>query len=262
MDWRQRRHESAAGVDGWTTIVGLYWLSEGRHTVGPHANDSIRVGPSGPVGEFVRAGTNVWFHPAPGHSVTVGDAQIERPVQLIADVPGPATKLTQGDYQLWLLKRGDRWAIRVRDRSAPARRHFHGLTYFPWQADWVIESHFDAHPPGTTLLITDVTGATKLEPNPGSLIFRYAGGEYRLEVLADDETRDLFILFRDDTNGNTTYSPGRFLHAPLPDDSGRVLLDFNRAYNPPCAFTDSATCPRPPAANRLPFPVSAGEKKY
>lgn len=260
--WQQQRRESVAGTNGWTTIVGLYWLKEGRYTVGSGPEAAIQVTPEGPRGEFIRAGTNVWFHPAPGLTVTVDGRSINTAIQLASDAPGPATKLNYGQHQLWLLERGDRLGIRVRDRAAAARRDFHGLSYFPWQARWQIEARFEAHPAGQTLPIRDVTGATKLEPNPGVIIFLHDGREHRLEALADTETQDLFILFRDGTSGSTTYPPGRFLHAPYPDAQGRVILDFNRAYNPPCAFTDFATCPRPPAENQLPFPVSAGEKRY
>jgi hypothetical protein len=182
--------------------------------------------------------------------------------ELNPDQPGPPTRLQLGTLELWPIRRGPRIGLRVRDRNSAARRTFHGLSYFPWQAEWYVQGVFERHPADQTLPITDVTGATKPEPNPGCVVFQYRGVTHRLEALLDSETRDLFILFRDLTNGQTTYPPGRFLHAPLPDATGHVVLDFNRAYNPPCAFTDSATCPRPPAANALPFAVAAGEKRY
>ena len=260
--WQAERRESVAGTNGWTTIVGLNWLAEGRHAVGPNADAAVRVPTSGHLGELLRTGPDVWFHPAAGSDVTVDGRPLTTATRLVSDQPGPATKLRSGNVELWLLQRGERLGIRVRDRAASARRQFRGLTYFPWQPSWRLEARFEAHPAGQTLPISDVTGATRPEPNPGTVVFIHEAREYRLEALADAETHDLFILFRDATNGSTTYTPGRFLHAPYPDAAGRIVLDFNRAYNPPCAFTDFATCPRPPAGNQLPFPVNAGERGY
>jgi len=260
--WQGQRQESVAGTNGWSTITGLHWLGEGRHSVGPRLDDPIRIASGGHLGEFVRTGGSVRFHPANSGDVLADGQPVQSPISLVSDVPGPATKLTHGSHQLWLIERGDRLGIRVRDFEAPARRQFRGLECFSWQSAWRKMARFEPHPPGTTLPITDVTGVTRPEPNPGSVVFQHAGRTYRLEALADAEAGDLFLLFQDATNGSTTYAPGRFLHAPYPDAAGRVVLDFNRAYNPPCAFTEYATCPRAPAENQLPFPVRAGEKKY
>ncbi len=260
--WQAERRESVAGTNGWTTVVGLHWLAAGRHAVGPNADDTVRVPTAGHLGELLRTGREVWFHPAAGSKATVNGRPIATATRLVSDQPGPATKLRSGNVEFWLLERGERLGIRVRDPTAAARRQFRGLTYFPWQLSWRLEARFEAHPAGQTLPISDVTGATRPEPNPGTLVFVHEAREYRLEALADAETHDLFILFRDATNGSTTYAPGRFLHAPLPGVGGQVILDFNRAYNPPCAFTAFATCPRPPPGNQLPFPVNAGERRY
>lgn len=260
-DWQARRQQSVAGPEGWTTVVGLHWIGEGRHGVGPSDGDAIRVPEGGPRGVLGRSGTNVWFEPAPGYPVEVAARTTSQRIPLAPDQPGPPTRIARGPHQLWILRRGDRWAVRLRDASARARREFPGLRYFPWSARWQVPARLEPHPPGHTLPITDVTGTTRAEPNPGVLVFSLDGREHRLEALEDAEAGDLFILFRDDTNGSSTYAPGRFLHAPLPDARGRTVLDFNQAYNPPCAFTDFATCPRPPAGNRLPLAVTAGERK-
>ena len=239
------------------SLVAQRWA-----TIGPGEDALISLPSRAKLGEIRRTGDAVWFYPASGSDVYSESRLVEEPFQLIPDIPGPANQLKWGTYQFWLLQRGERLAIRVRDQEAVARHAFHGLTYFPWNADSRISARFVAHPPGETLSVSDVTGATKEEPNPGALVFTCDGKEYQLEALADMEAGDLFILFQDVTNGKTTYAPGRFLHAPYPDGTGQVMLDFNRAYNPPCAFTDFATCPRAPRQNRLPFAVNAGEKLY
>jgi len=262
QEWQKERHQSIAGTNGWSTLVGLHWLAEGQHRIGPEPEATVPLPSPRALGELRRTGREVWFHPASGSDVLAEGVPVREPLRLIPDVPGPANQLSWGTHRFWLLERGDRLGVRVRDVSATARREFRGLTYFPWQSEWQLQAHFEPHPPGRTLAISDVTGATKLEPNPGVIVFQYAGHEYRLEALADTDAGDLFVLFQDATNGSTTYAPGRFLHTPYPDASGRVLLDFNRAYNPPCAFTDFATCPRPPTGNRLPFAVTGGEKLY
>ena len=263
--WRGERRAVVAGTNGWTTIVGLFWLDEGRSSVGTAPGSSIRFEPDAAppsLGYLIRRNGSVRYEPTAGISATIDHRAITSDVELTSDVPGPASILRVGRLELWVIVRGDRIGLRVRDHEALARRQFHGLEYFPWRSEWQVHGHFELHPAGKTVAITDVTGVTQFEANPGVLVFDYSGVQYRLEALTDPEAGDLFVLFKDTTNGETTYSPGRFMHVSLPDAAGRVVLDFNRAYNPPCAFTEFATCPRPPATNRLPFPVPVGERKY
>ncbi len=150
----------------------------------------------------------------------------------------------------------------MKDPEAPTRREFRGLRYFPYQPQWRIAGTFEPSEDARTLPITDVTGVTKSEPCPGRLRFEVNGQVQYLDALIDEETGNFFVLFRDSTSGRSTYGSGRFLHVSREDGSGRVILDFNYAYNPPCSFTSFATCPLPPRQNWLPFPIEAGELAY
>ncbi|MCR6495816.1 DUF1684 domain-containing protein [Thermomonas sp. S9] len=177
--------------------------------------------------------------------------------------PGGASLIgfDDGKGQALVIARGGRLALRVKHADAPSRVHFSGLDYWPGGPQWRLPARFIPHPPGKTLPVVNIIGITENIPNPGALEFTRNGTRYRLEALAEGEGT-LLVVFADRTSGHGSYGAGRFLDAPLPDAQGRVLLDFNRAYNPPCAFTLFATCPLPPPQNRLNLRVEAGEKAY
>ena len=160
-----------------------------------------------------------------------------------------------------VIRRGKRFALRVRHAQAATRTGFGSLAYWPVSRDWRVQARFVPHPAGRTLPIADIVGTLVAVPNPGALEFDVGGKAYRLEAL-DQGDGKLFVAFADRTNGRGSYGAGRYLDAARPDARGRVELDFNRSYNPPCAFTAFATCPLPPASNRLDLPVTAGEKAY
>jgi uncharacterized protein (DUF1684 family) len=260
--WQQERREAVAGTNGWATVVGLFWLHEGTNSVGASGANEIWL-PAGAspeiAGRFVRQGAHVRFESGSGVVARVAGQPIES-ADLISDEKGPPTRLALGRLQLFVIARGNRLGVRVRDPQAPNRTRFQGLEYFPWQTRWQIPARFVPYPAGHTLPISDVTGQTSDLACPGALVFTVAGQEFRLDALDDPEVGDLWILFRDGTNAKTTYGSGRFLHAPKPGSGDAVMLDFNRAYNPPCAFTGFATCPLAPRQNWLPFTVEAGEK--
>ena len=265
--WQARRHESIAGTNGWATLVGLLWLHEGTNTLGGGTGNDLRLpADRAPktVGWMIRTGPQVRFVAAPGVTAAV-DGKPETEAALRSDADGAEPEpslLTVGSLRLFVLQRSERMALRVKDPEAPTRRHFLGLDYFPYDPHWQIEGRLEAAPAGHSLKITDVTGRVKDEPSPGTLVFQVEGQEYRLDALDDDETHDLWVVFRDATAAKTTYGGGRFLHVPKPGADHRVVIDFNYAYSPPCAFTPFATCPLPPRQNWLPLAVRAGEMKY
>src|SRR5690606_24859259 len=150
-------------------------------------------------------------------------------------------------------------ALRVRHLDAPTRAAFAGLEYWPAQQDWTVTGRFIAYPPGKVVEMASIVGGVDSMPSPGAIEFQREGQTYRLEAV-DDGGGELFLVFADRTNGQGSYGAGRFLYAPMPDADGRVVLDFNRAFSPPCAFTGFATCPLPPPENRLDLAVTAGEK--
>ncbi|MGI8988439.1 MAG: DUF1684 domain-containing protein [Bryobacteraceae bacterium] len=167
-----------------------------------------------------------------------------------------------GDVEIQVIKRGGRQGVRVRDPNSSARREFSGLGYFPIDERYRVQAKFVPYNPAKQIPITNVLGMTWPEKCPGYAEFALRGTRYRLEpVIEDDEPNQLFFIFRDLTSNRESYASGRFLYADFPKD-GHVTLDFNKAYNPPCAFTAFATCPLPPHQNRLPVRIEAGEKRY
>jgi len=263
-EWREARREALVAEDGWTSLVGLHWLELPAHYVGSSATSGIRLalGPE-KLGLVQQERGQVWFTPEPGVEVTVDGEPIRGRIAL-RDAAGPEpTELLfdDGVGRMSLITRGQRRALRVKHADAPARGGFTGLEYWPVDPDWLVEARFVAHPAGQTLEIGNLVGGVDRLPNPGAVEFSRDGREHRLEAL-EGEDGGLFLILADRTSGHGSYGAGRYLDAPAPDAGGRVMLNFNRTYNPPCAFTDFATCPLPPPDNRLDLAVRAGEKSY
>lgn len=260
--WRDQRRAELTRPDGWTSLVGLHWLDPGTHRVGSAADNGIRLllGPAH-LGVFsVRDGKARFVADA---AVTVDGAPSKGgTLRSDADAGGPSViAFDDGKGLATVIARGGRLALRVKHADADSRTHFGGLEYWPGGPQWRVQARFLPHPPGKTLPITNIIGTTDEIPNPGVVEFSRNGTPYRLEAL-DEGEGTLFLVFADRTSGHGSYGAGRFLDAPMPDAQGRLVLDFNRAYNPPCAFTPFATCPLPPPENRLDMPVEAGEKTY
>jgi uncharacterized protein (DUF1684 family) len=263
LAWRARRLESIGGTNGWTTLTGLHWLQEGENSAGSDpTNQAVLHGTKIPgfIGVFTRRGTNVSFAAAAGAGITVDGQKIGR-VDLQSDSVTNPTKLQLGAVTIIAIERGDRMGLRVRDPNSAARRNFKGLRCFPYDPAWRLEGKFVPFPDSRKLRVPDVTGAVQEFVSPGALVFTVQGAEYRLDVADEPGEEDFFVLFHDQSAGDTTYGSGRFLYVARPGPDGRVVIDFNRAYTPPCGFTDFATCPLPPRQNWLPFPVRAGELK-
>lgn len=256
--WRAKRAESIGGTNGWTTLVGLQWLEPGTNTVDR---------PGSPMGHrlgvVVRQGSEARFIPEPGVGVRRQDGA-PAAGSLRSDHDGKAKPdvLVSGTLRFFLIARGERLGIRFKDSEAPTRAAFRGLEYFPYQAGWRLEGRFERFAEPRQVEIIDVTGNRKLEPVPGLIRFDHDGRTSYLEALWDEEDQEYLVLFRDRTSGRSTYGSGRFLHVAKEDAAGRVVVDFNHAYNPPCAFSAFATCPIPPRSQWLPFDIRAGEKAY
>lgn len=260
--WRGRRVIALTRPDGWLSLIGLHWLDPGTHRVGSAPDNGIRLmmGPAH-LGVFtVRDGKARFVADA---AVTV-DGAPSRGGALRSDADeGGASEMgfDDGKGLATVIVRGGRLALRVKHADAPSRVHFGGLDYWLGGRDWQIPARFIAHPAGKTLPIANIIGGTDDIPNPGAVEFTRDGKTFRLEALDEGEDT-LFLVFADRTGGHGSYPAGRFLDAPRPDAKGQLLLDFNQAYNPPCAFTPFATCPLPPPENRLDLRIEAGEKTY
>ena len=258
-EWRKSRVAEAAGPEGWTTVVALHWLKPGPTRVGSMEGIEARLPASAPplIGTLRVDGEAVSFETASGVDVTSSGAR----VSTTAMMPDKTT-LHVGTYTLQVIARAGRLGLRVRDRQSAARAGFKGIDYFPVSADARVKARFVPFHITNTATVINVIGDPVKFQSPGQLVFMRKGVEYRLDALYETpEKKDLWIIFRDRTSGVTTYPAGRYLHVPLPT-IGQVDLDFNLAYNPPCAFTEFATCPIPPRQNWLKVPIEAGEKNY
>jgi uncharacterized protein (DUF1684 family) len=181
---------------------------------------------------------------------------------LRSDADGKPTLLRLGSLKLFVIKRGEKLGLRVKDKNHKARANFTGLSYFPLDTAFRIDAKFEAYDPPRTIPIANVLGMVDNMTSPGRLVFELKGKSYRLDPVLERGSKQLFIIFGDKTTGKETYGAGRYLYADPPGADGKVILDFNKAHNPSCAFTKFATCPLPPRQNRLAVRIEAGEKKY
>ncbi len=263
--WQSDRLASLTKEDGWLTLVGLFWLKEGENKFGSDPANSIALPKDKApqlAGSFWLENGRVRLAARPGVEITAnGKVVAALDLKDDNDDSGP-TILKLGTLSINVVKRGDRIGVRVKDTESPTRRSFKGLEYYPIDPKWRIEARFEPYQPLKTIPITNVLGMTDDESSPGALAFELGGKTYRIDPILEKGETDLFVMIADETTGSETYGAGRYLYVSPPDASGKVVIDFNKAYSPPCAFTNYATCPLPPQQNHLPFRVEAGEKKY
>lgn len=260
--WRAEREESLLAPDGWTGVVGLHWIDLDAHFLGSQSGMRLAKGPPR-LGLLQRRAGRLYFTPERGVAVSVDGEPVTRRIELHDDRSGTPTLVDfdEGLGQFGIIRRGGRQAVRVRHMEAETRAGFRGLDYWPADPAWRIEGRFRAHPSGNTVDIPLIAGGDEAMGNPGVVEFEHGGQTFRLEALAG-AGGGLFLILADRTSGHGSYGAGRYLDVPPPSADGRVVLDFNRAYNPPCAFTHHATCPLPPPANRLDLAITAGEKAH
>jgi uncharacterized protein (DUF1684 family) len=253
--WQEQRAERLKAEDGWLSLIGLFWLNEGENVIALPSAGS-------PTVKLVRRGPVVTLESA-SNPTTIAGQPATAPVELKndADEGGP-TVVQMGSVRFQIIKRGERFGLRVKDAEAHTRTHFEGLDYYPTDPKWRVEAHYVPYNPEKKIPITDVTGLTADSIAPGALVFTIDGKEYSIDPVIEEGTDDLFIIFKDPTSRDETYQAGRYLYAAKPGPDGKTIVDFNKAYNPPCSFTPFATCPLPPPQNRLPIRVEAGEKRY
>ncbi|MBD8696371.1 DUF1684 domain-containing protein [Stenotrophomonas sp. CFBP 13718] len=264
QQWRMQRYTELTAADGWTALAGLHWLEHKAHYIGRGPGSGIRlaVGPD-KLGMVSRQGDRWSFTPERGVALSVDGKPLTGRIAFNSDHDAQPTRIAfdQGKGQLSLIHRGERFALRIKHAEAASRTGFTGLEYWPGGTDWQVRARFLPHPPGRTLPIVDITGLTTAMPNAGTVTFERDGQAYRLEAIAEPGA-PLFLIFADRTSGHGSYPAGRYLDTDAPGADGRVLVDFNHAYNPPCAFTPFATCPLAPPENRLDLRVEAGERAY
>lgn len=262
--WRTRRIESLRREDGWLSLIGLVWLQEGENSVGSDPGSSIVLPASkspARIGSILLDKGAVSVRAEPGSGLTA-DGKPVTSMPLATDAGGgPATVLKRGSISFYVIARGSKLGVRVKDSDSETRRDFRGIETFPYDERYRVEARFEPYVPAREIAVPNVLGTVEKQPSPGELVFELNGKTYRLDPVLETGETDLFVIFGDRTSGHETYGGGRFLYAKSAV-GGKTILDFNRAYNPPCVFTPYATCPLPPKENKLPIRVEAGEKTY
>lgn len=261
--WRSDEESDLKKETGWLTVAGLFWLKEGINTVGAGPTFDVRLTDNFKGGKFgeIDLKNGVANLKVEDGVESQGDGKdISTTLQLVSDEKGKPTQIRTGSQTLFLIKREERFGIRLKDSKSKARLEFKGQHWFPIDESYKVTARLDAFPEPKEVMIPNVLGGSFKMKSPGILKFAFKGKEYSLQPV-DEGDGALFIIFRDGSNLNETYLAGRFLYADKPVN-GEAVLDFNKAQNPPCAFTPFATCPLPPSQNTLDVEIKAGEKRY
>jgi hypothetical protein len=264
LAWRKTRVDKLTSPDDWLSLVGLHFMKDGPNSVGSAKDNDIvlKKGPAHLGTVTVLPQGKVTLDVAPGADVRVNENPI-RHTEMGWESKAKRTLARFGTMTIFVVDRLGKKALRVRDSESDRRIHFVGLDYFPIDPKWRIEARWEWFEKSRLLPVTDMLGKTGPEPIPGKAIFEVGGKKY--ELLPIDEGRDmpLFFVFSDATSGKETYGACRFLYVDWPKEGEtKIVLDFNHAENPPCAFTPFAMCPLPPKENRFKFAIDAGEKNY
>lgn len=260
--WRQSYETTLRSDDGWLTLTGLFWLHEGDNRFGSDPlGDIVVPGKNVPaqIGTFTFRGGKVVVRARPGVKLMFGGKPVDT-AELHADAPNE--RLQMGDLAFLVHASGARYAIRLKDKNSKARREFSGLHWFPIDPSYRLTARYVPYQPPKIEQTQNILGDFDPYTMIGQVVFTLQGKEYRLEASENTPgTGTLFIVFRDLTSGKQTDSAARFIDTDAPKN-GTVELDFNKAYNPPCAYTAYATCPLPSPGNRLRIAIPAGEKNY
>jgi hypothetical protein len=259
--WHQKRIERLKKDTGWLNLVGLYWLKEGENSFGSSEENDIKFPENSlpKIGTIILKDSLLTFKSADGVDVLNNGVKVTV-LELKDDLTSKRTTLASGSLRWYIIKRGERYGIRLRDVESPILKGFKDIDIYAINEDWRIEATFIPYDPPKPILIPNILGTTEEDKSPGALSFTKDGKSYKLDAI--ESSNGFFIIFADETSGKETYGAGRFLYTDKPDSNNKVILDFNIAYNPPCVFTKYATCPLPPKQNYLHLKITAGEKMW
>jgi uncharacterized protein len=271
--WRTQHAADLQKPDGWLSLAGLIWLEPGDNSVGSATDNKVRLPASGPahVGVLHIDGTTVSLRPPPG-GFPDGLQIDKKPAQAKElhtrsdnDIGNP--RMTVGSLNFYVVKRGDRFGLRIKDAKAPTLIGFSGLKWYPPNSRYRVTAKWVPFNPAKTISLVTMIGTAYNAPAPGVAEFQLDGKSYQLEPVTDeDNPGQLFFILKDSTSASTTYAACRFLYTTLPtngiDKAGELVLDLNHLENPPCAYTPFATCPLPPVGNRLAIALPVGELRY
>ncbi len=259
-DWQTSRIERLKSKNGWLNLAGLFWLKDGENSFGSDSSNSI-IFPSGSegfLGSIIKSGDSLRLICNTNANITIDGLSVNEAL-LNADDTGKPNLMISGSYAWLIIKRDGRYGIRLRDYNHPRIAKLDSIPCYKTSEEWRIEAEFVPYESIRKMEIATVIGGTEISNCPGELVFRKGLKKYTLLPFAEGDA--FFIIFADKTNGIETYGNGRFLYTSKPDPSNKVAIDFNKAYNPPCAFSPFATCPMPPKENILDLEVFAGEKE-
>ncbi|MCX6288317.1 MAG: DUF1684 domain-containing protein [Bacteroidetes bacterium] len=272
-EWHKERVLELLAPKGWLNLEGLFWLHQGVNTFGVSKNnDCVYENPNPSdvffpdhLGNFIFEGDSVMWESLDKYVVKVNNQNMPmRSKVCVFNDKGLSSEMSWtmsgASYSWTIIKREDKIGVRFRNLKSNNILSFKGIAHFPINEKFKIKAVLQP-PVASFLMISNVLGQQVASKNAGKLQFTYQGKPYSLDVI-DEGGAQLFITFGDATSGVTTYGAGRFIYIDQPDANGNTFIDFNQAFNPPCAFTKYATCPLPPPQNRLPFPIPAGEKNY
>jgi uncharacterized protein len=261
-DWQAKRIQNLKAPNGWLNLVGLYWLDPGQNSFGTAPTNKI-IFPGGTIadkaGSFERSGNTVTLKVAENVTITADGKSVKEAIIYQGDSTRPPT-IASGRLRWTVIRRDDKIGIRLRDTASPLLTQFKGIDHFPVDTTWRLTATLKTPVQPTQISIKNILGQTSQQQTAGKLLFTIDAKEYALDALQEGD--ELFIIFGDETSGKSTYPSGRFLSVRKPGADGTTTIDFNKAYNPPCAFTNYATCPIPPPQNILPVAITAGEKNY
>ena len=257
--WKDTRIRSLKGPTGWLNLAGLFWLEEGENRIGSDSSNSILFPPDAPprIGMIILKEDRIRFIADQDAGITHA-GELIREIDLIPDDSGEPTLLNMDSMAWFIIKRGDRYAIRLRDYNHPNIKKLDTIPCYTPDPAWKVTATFEPFVNPRTIQVPNVVGMVEESTVPGLLTFQVGGVDLTLYPMGEPD--HLFLVFGDETSGLETYGGGRFLALDAPGEDGNYTIDFNRAYNPPCAFTAFATCPLPPKENILPIPITAGEK--
>ncbi len=262
---RAERVNRLTKPDGWLTLIGLHFLQRGANSIGSAANNTVVLakGPAHLGTATLASDGRVIFtvNPAVADEVLVDGRQVLSAPLLEGGEGQASTLVTWSTVSFFVIERGGKKALRVKDSASERRTHFLGIDYFPIDPSWRVEARWVAFERPREVMIRNILGQEEPALIPGKAVFEREGKTFELLPLVEGADEPLMFVISDATSGEETYGAARFVYAD-PPRSGKLVLDFNEALNPPCAFTSFATCPLPPKENRLPIAVRAGEKKY
>jgi uncharacterized protein len=273
LAWRAQHAADLRKPDGWLSLIGLAWLQPGETGIGSAADNKIRLPKSAParVAVFKLANGAVTLLPPkegfPSGLLVDGDPAKEQVLPAGQDKDKGNPRITIGTLNFYVIKRAEKFAVRIKDAKAPTLVGFHELKWFEPNLAYRVTAMWTPYVPAKRIELATLTGTSYSQPVPGYAEFTLQGKTFRLEpVLEDPNSAKLFFILRDTTSKETTYPACRFLYTPLPerglDQPGELVLDFNHLENPPCAYSAFATCPLPPTGNRLPIALPVGERRY